>query len=447
MQFNGLNLTALATDIADSEAVTCNNCDLSSSLQLLTPPTDPFSEAVTFQGSTYAVDSVTGFLERDGVVFYQDPPSSGIVVTEDTAGVNGSIAQATYDFIYTLEDANGHESIAVDPVTHILATAGKKLKLAWTTGDIPADWKLNIYAKGGAAYFADYVLLHTVETTEADYTNGYWFWEGDSDLDAQNGSYSSEDHYTPPGSATIVFIHNSVMFLAKDETLYYSKVDQFEAYPTNYVFGFDGDITGLASINGELIVSTATEMTRISGYDNSDFRKLDTSVKKGCIRSKTFTQVKGSIVYVGSDGLYEFNGQHETKVSEKVNSLFSSIGAGIASNWDGRYYSVSNGIRLDILRGNWMNWDSTGAFTWKSKEYLYDMLPKKARRLLVDFVGDITLKIYYDSTLKHTYSLSEATRPEKPALYYMPSGRFERVQLEFSGTSAQLYSWSFWGGK
>lgn len=439
MQFNGLNLTPQATDISDSEARECTNCDLTEGIAYFQSPTS-FSTPVVFVGKTYTIDDSTGKVLENGNEFYTDRPSSAPTLTEASGG---SVPAGTYDILITYEK-DGSESRGSEASTITLSTSDKKVKIEWSTGDVPTGWNVNIYARGGATYIGDYVLLQTILSGTTDYTNGYWDWENEP-LDPEMGIYDAVDNYTPPENGSTLWIHNSILFVPKSEHLYFSKVEQLFAFPAANDYPFDDDITGITSARGELIISTENSIYRIVGYNEDDFRKIKTPARKGCTRINTFITVKGNVVFVADDGLYEFNGMGVNKLSEKVNSLFSSIPSGIYAKWDGRYYYLSNGIMLDALRGNWIQFDANERWVYKTKEFLYNLLPHKVSRIMIDFVGDLTLEIYHNGTLRKTYNFNASTRTIPPMIRYLPPKRFERIQLRFTGNDKNtvLYAWSF----
>jgi hypothetical protein len=449
MQFRGLNTTPNPTDIGNNEAVSAVNTDLTEGIGYLAYPTD-FVKTVKFSGATF-VTNATGYILQGGTSFYEEAPSNPVTVAEKTEGSN-PLETNTYDFIMTFKNSDGYETQGSVNTTHTLTATDKKLRINWDTGIVPSGWDVLLYARGNESYQAEYSLLKRIETTDPEYSNGYWTWDAQTDLDPENGIYTSDDNATPVTYPSIMHFHNSIFFLAKDKYVYYSKIAEPNAFPTEQRFTFDDTVTGLTSASGELIVSTQEHIYRIIGTNPDNFQKVTTAVKKGCYHNGTFITVGGNVVYYSDDGLYEFNGAKEQKLSEKVNAQFENISSGTDAIFDGRYYQTNNtynNLTLDIIRGNYLTWDTNTRWTYKTKEFLYDMLPHQADRILVDYSGTIGLNVYFDGVSQGTYTFTNASRPDIPELTYLPKGRFERIQLEFNsnGTTDTLYQWKFYGGE
>lgn len=81
-------------------------------------------------------------------------------------------------------------------------------------------------------------------------------------------------------------------------------------------------ITGLVSFQDALHVFTADRKYVITGYDRGSFNQREATGNRGALSHRGITSDENSIYFVSDDGLYEYNGSSDTKISERITPLF-----------------------------------------------------------------------------------------------------------------------------
>jgi len=444
MKFNGLNKKSLAIDVADTEAQSCYNCNLETALEYMAPPTN-FTNPVYFQGKLYEIDA-TGIIKEDGVTLGVAAPDSNPTMTSTNS--SGSVATGDYDFILNYLDTRGYEGSESAKGSVTVTGSTNYVTINWKTSDVPTGASVKLWVRGGSAYVSDYVLLDTVVPTDTQYSNGSYIWSNGV-IDPGNGIFTAGDNDVPATATNgVLCFYNQMLFVATGNQVIYSRVgfDVLNGFPARNKLTFSDTVTGLAVIRETLAVSTQYGIYNVTGQDFDSIDIHETSVKNGCTRRNTFLPVKGNILYVGHDGVYEFNGMSETKISEKVDSLFSSIAASVKAVWTNNYYHLDNGISIDAERGNWLQF-TNGITGWryKTKSYLHSGLPvREPTRIIVEHSNPVTARVYHDDTAVFSNQFTTTTRAVE--MIWLPQGWMERVAIEFDGdTNARLYFWALKG--
>lgn len=81
-------------------------------------------------------------------------------------------------------------------------------------------------------------------------------------------------------------------------------------------------VTGLVSFQDALTVFTQDKKYVISGYDRGSFVLREATGSKGSLSKRGVAADENKIYFVGVDGLYEYNGSADEKISKLVNPLF-----------------------------------------------------------------------------------------------------------------------------
>ena len=171
----------------------------------------------------------------------------------------------------------------------------------------------------------------------------------DSDADgARSGAYSPGYNYAPPRGRLII-IHKNRVWIANDPSypsrIYYSEDGSHDYFlPTSYfnIRANDGDeITFIENLLGILTVGKNNSIQKI--YTERDSPTADWSVSDpfssiGCqaIYSADISPI--GIIYLGFDGLYKFDGQYSTLVSDDVTPEIKDIAENNFTNSWGKYH-------------------------------------------------------------------------------------------------------------
>ncbi len=86
------------------------------------------------------------------------------------------------------------------------------------------------------------------------------------------------------------------------------------------------EITGIKSLRGILYVFTPTTIKAITGTNIDDYAMTDISDTVGSISQRSIQVVKNSLIFLGLDGVYMYDGQNAPfKVSQRIDPTFQDI--------------------------------------------------------------------------------------------------------------------------
>lgn len=179
---------------------------------------------------------------------------------------------------------------------------------------------------------ADYKLL--TNGTIADNTTVILT---DSDADGARGvAYpGGDDTFTPP-KGKLILVHNNRLFIALDPNnpsrIYYSDDGSHDVFVTDSYFNIrpnDGDeITFIKNQLGILTIGKNNTIQKLytRGSDPAaDWEITDPFSHIGCVAPYTAENSPIGIIYLAYDGLYKFNGQYSTLISEAVTPVIKDI--------------------------------------------------------------------------------------------------------------------------
>jgi len=171
----------------------------------------------------------------------------------------------------------------------------------------------------------------------------------DNDATASGASYPTTYTCTPP-KGKLCLIHYNRLFIANDPTypsrLYFSDDGSPDYFvPTDYYFEIrpdDGDqITFIKNLKGLLTVGKENTIQKVytdGATPSTDWEISDPFSNIGCKAMYSAQETPIGIIYLGSDGLYKFDGQNSQLISEAVTPEINDI---LESNlgycW-GQYY-------------------------------------------------------------------------------------------------------------
>lgn len=113
-------------------------------------------------------------------------------------------------------------------------------------------------------------------------------------------------------------------------------------------------ITGLVSFQDSLIVFTADRKYAITGYDRGSFFLREATGTRGALSRRTIFSDENSIYFASDDGLYEYNGSSDNKISERITPLFDGCPRKefiTPIGWKGkiRFYMASSGSLVNDI--------------------------------------------------------------------------------------------------
>ncbi len=437
-EFHGLNIGEPATNIGDTEAVRCHNCDLTDGIALLKDFDPSYGMPVTWQGNTFSI--VDGDIIRNGELLGVPQPEVPVLTA---AGVGGSVVAGTYEFILTFE--NGSEEGIGSTSATVVAVDDDIITVSWAGQTIPARVdSVRIYARGGPNYQIEYCLVGDISSAETQQIFATL------ELDPTQGIYESFENSVPPTNVDYLYWHNSRLYAVVGSKVYFSNVgDQHFGFHPDQVWQLPAAVTGLAAAREDLAIAWWNAPQEIGGIFNiigqlkEELMKRETPVKMGPTDFLTFRSLMGTVLYVNDDGIYEYDGRKETLVSTKIGDLFPLVGD-LRSSWDGQYYCIDQGIGMDFENGDFFTFDTKlQEFIYTTKDFLFDAVRKTGRMWAITYTGSPTVRMTRDGHRVDLYSLPYQ-RQRASVNRWFPKGHFERVQFTFSGGPAdKIHAWGF----
>lgn len=278
------------------------------------------------------------------------------VVYDISAGAElGAIYSETYSYVYTYYNStNGNESAPCDPSEEIIAYeplgseyGNSRLDLATftATADAQVD-KFRVYRIGGA--LSNYTLVATLDDTATVYV------DNTSDIDlAGNHVLDTLGYQEAPTDLRYMTEAYAMLFGALDDKLYYSNIAVPDAWPATNFIDFDDTITGMAPVQGGLLVFTMFKTYIVVGTTPSSFSKYLVDSEQGCLGHNTIEFVNGSVVWLSQDGLCTTTGGSAQIISLPQLGKLSLTGVQNAQVLDSVYYLAHDaGILVMDFRYN-----------------------------------------------------------------------------------------------
>jgi|GEM_PF-6499536 len=249
--------------------------------------------------ATLADDQEHTFVVGDKVTIDGTTAYDGIVTltaVTDTTTTNGTVTNATLSWASTLTTTESNLSNATATLV--------VFKVTVTLPSVPnGTVTIRLYrtASDGATFylleeFAASLAGSTYDDTEADLT----LLEGDT--------MTTEYYLPPPDEGKYLTQNNGYFYLAVDEKLYYSIVENPHAWnPSSYIT-FDDDITGVVAEFQGLLVFTANRVYRLTGTDVSTFNRQEIPGQQGCQNYLTIAKLSNAPIWVSNDGICCWDG-------------------------------------------------------------------------------------------------------------------------------------------
>lgn len=130
-----------------------------------------------------------------------------------------------------------------------------------------------------------------------------------SDLDILlNNSLDSHYYDMPPVNGKFLTESNGVFFVAVDDKLYFSYIQNPHAWNGLNWVGFESNITGIVSDYQGVLVFTYNKTYRVQGTDISTIYKQEIPGQQGCVNWRTIAKVSNYPVWLSNDGICIWDG-------------------------------------------------------------------------------------------------------------------------------------------
>jgi len=286
--------------------------------------------------------------------------------------------------------------------------------------------KIRLYRIGGT--LADYTLVAELNKGTTSYLDNKADWDiaGNHVLDSFNFN-------SPKAGMKYLIENNSMLFAARKDKLYYSEIDNPDAWPSTYFIDFPQPITGIGGTQNGLLVFTFNNTYIVTGNSPTTFSKYLLSAEQGCIKHDTIQFNNNALTWVSHDGICMSSGGQLQLISQThLGKLMTADSASKIKNavvYDRMYFLVTteNTLVLDFRYNKCFrvieNTERLGRFNdvlysyndsgkldemfagdeltlhYKSPIYTEGSLStyKVYKDFYISYTGNITISIYVDS--------------------------------------------------
>ena len=387
---------------------------------------------------------------------------------DDFRAVNAGALNGTYSVKYRYKNSDDSLYSAFSPVSDELVAEDADILVSSIvpSSDSQVD-KVEIYRIGGNSDV----------------------WKLDGEIDAGTTEYVCEEHEdelvtaddgvdrSPPDYSNVSIQYGDRIAIGYGAKAGWSIGGQPSYFPvTNFAnVGADGNDVKWLGVNGaSLLVGKRDGIFKVDNVYGDVFSKpVRIRTSRGFDSYGEAIATDFGIAYWGEEGPYIWDLGQEDFIGERLVELtknamnvnicsygnkiyFSFINSSTGSKhtiiydtkfrifweWDNYFSSMfSDGTGVYFVYENSIyklstEIDTTSTATWRTKNFIRD--PGSVMKYLhLSFTGTIDVGIYYDDTLKHTYTgLTPAVGDTR--IVRAPSGRFRTFGLEFSFTNATI---------
>ncbi len=240
-----------------------------------------------------------------------EPPAAPTVASSSGSGLTG-VYKAKITYCRKVGSTVVSESDPSDASTASSSLTNDSLLISWVASSDPQVTHVRVYrtVAGGSTYLHDQDVA--IGTTSVD-------------TDTGDGSLTDEvetDHDRPPlGTVVLGPTYNGILFMIKDNLLYFSSAKQPEYWPlTNFIEVSTTQFPLKAGdfMNGQLYCFSRHEVFFIQGTGSSTFFPYPMKAKTGAQNIFGAVSVPGrGIFHTGPDGIYLFSGTDQ-KITEGI---------------------------------------------------------------------------------------------------------------------------------
>ena len=287
-----------------------------------------------------------------------------LTASEGTAG-SGFTSGSVYSYKVTFVTKQGFESNAGPQSDNLTLTAARS-DIALTDIPVSADpqviaRKLYRTVAGGSLWiFVDRIQNNTATTftdTIVDTSLG-------EDTPPEAGDVSID--HSPPPKIGIVKLWRKTLFGAGDpsnpNTVYYSDVDEPEAWPILNASTLDAKVTAIYEAYSALIVETELGKWQVTG-ENPDFRFDKIINRIGCVgrRAAGETLIEGWAI--DRDGMRLYDANNPVKISEPIRDKFE--------DFDKTYIELSHSMHSKFNNAIFMCMAGASTSSFNADNYVY----------------------------------------------------------------------------
>ncbi len=246
-----------------------------------------------------------------------EPPSAAPTVAASTlTGLTG-VYMAKITYCRKVGSTVVSESDPSDASSASSSLTNDSLLVSWAASSDPQVTHVRVYrtAAGGSTYLHDQDVA--IGTTSVDTTTA----------DASLGDEVETDHDRPPlGQVVLGPTYNGILFIIKDNLLYFAAAKQPEYWPTTNFIEVSTPQFPLKAgdfMNGQLYCFSKNEIFFIQGTGSSTFFPYPMKAKTGAQNIFGAVSVPGrGIFHTGSDGIYLFSGTDQKMTEGNLEPIF-----------------------------------------------------------------------------------------------------------------------------
>jgi len=406
------------------------------------------------------------YYTRDGELpkKYDGTTTFNLGISEPTASFSAGINTSgnltgTYTYCYTYYISSTGIESKPSPLSQEVTVSSEDIILQnfVASSDVNVD-TIRIYRIGGN--LTQYTLVDTKANDGASYIDNI------ADITiAGNYVLDTYTNGTPPIDSKYFTEHLAILFTASNDKLYYSKIGEFDYWPSTNFIDFNDTIIGMAKLQDKLLVFTKYETYVISGNSPETFSKYLFDAEQGCISHYSIDFTNNTLMWLSTDGICATSGGLIEVISLPILGIMDLQGIGNSAVYNRSYYLThNNGILvfdfryntivrdIDIL-GSWLVYandklyisvggDIYEMFSGDKLSYTY-VSPiitegsystlKYYKDFYIRYNGEATLKLYIDSKHINTKYL---TGDKTVNLKALNSANGYGLTIEITGTAS-----------
>jgi hypothetical protein len=386
-------------------------------------------------------------------------PSTIVSPARNTAGN----LSGTYTYVYTYYNSvTGIESQPCPISSNVSPSSESVLVQLFVASTDPQVDTIRVYRNGGA--LTDYTLVGTKANDTSNYVDNI------ADIDvAGNHILDSWEYQEAPMYLKYIYESYAMLFGAVGDKLWYSNTGQPAYWPAVNFIDFPDNITGIASIQGGLIIFTRYKSYLITGNTPDTFSKQLLDGEQGCISHYSIKYTNNNLLWLSEDGICTTTGGMITVISLPILGIMNLQGFNNCEVYERGYYmSYADGILVFDFRYNTMvkfidikvDWlhrhdgvlyasilgDAYSMFSGSDMTYKYKSpiltdgsysMRKDYKDFYIKYNGPIILKIYVDGELKNEKELTGNSCYNLKALA-SSSGYGLEIEIEGTGEVSEI---------
>lgn len=164
--------------------------------------------------------------------------------------------------------------------------------------------------------------------------NDYLYWVNGLDSPKKYNGITTTDAGGSPVIASMIALHRAAnrLFYLQPGTNYvqYTEAGDYEAIGAeNFLYvpatKTSDPVIGMVFYQNTMVFLTRNNKYNLYGTDTASFELREAPAKKGAVSPSGIVSDKSYIFFVADDGVYQYNGGTEKKISEAINPLFKNI--------------------------------------------------------------------------------------------------------------------------